>query len=88
MPTPEQARGLATVVGRCRTLYHVALEQRRAWWGRGQGTNATYDQQARELPERKGACPDYAAAHSQVVHDVLRRVDTTSQAFFRRVATG
>jgi hypothetical protein len=59
-------------VGRCRTLYNGALEQRRAWWGRGQGTNATYDQQARELPERKGACPDYAAIHSHAALNMLR----------------
>jgi putative transposase len=69
-------------------LYNCALEQRRTWWGRGQGKSATYYQQATELPDLKAACPEYAEVHSQVLQDVLRRVDKTYQAFFRRVANG
>jgi IS605 OrfB family transposase len=87
-PTPEQARALEAVLHRCRTLYNVALEQRKAWWGRGQGIGATYYQQATELPDLKAACPEYADVHSQVLQDVLRRVDKTYRAFFQRVATG
>jgi hypothetical protein len=68
---------LEVVVARCRTLYHVALEQRRTWWGRGQGIGATSYQQAMELPGLKAVCPEYAEGHSHVLHDVLRRVDTT-----------
>jgi putative transposase len=34
------------------------------------------------------ACPEYAQVHSQVLQDVLRRVDTTYQAFFRRAKAG
>jgi putative transposase len=41
-----------------------------------------------ELPDLKGACPEYAEIHSQVLQDVLRRADKTYQAFFRRVAEG
>jgi putative transposase len=88
MPTPAQAQALGTVLLRCRTLYNCALEQRKTWWGRGQGKSATYYQQAMELPDLKVACPEYAAVHSQVLQDVLRRVDKTYQAFFRRVAHG
>jgi putative transposase len=87
-PTPAQEQVLEVVVLRCRTLYNVALEQRKTWWERGQGIGATYSQQATELPDLKAACPEYAEVHSQVVQDVLRRVDKTYQAFFRRVATG
>jgi putative transposase len=76
------------VVLRCRTLYNCALEQRKTWWGRGQGKSATYYQQAMELPDLKTVCPEYSEVHSQVVQDVLRRVDKTYQAFFRRVAEG
>jgi putative transposase len=88
MPTPQQARALETVLLRCRTLYTCAVEQRRTCWRRGQGRGATDYQQARELPNLKAACPDYAAVHAQVLQDVLRRVDTTYQVFFRRVANG
>jgi putative transposase len=40
------------------------------------------------LPDLKAACPEYTAVHSQVLQDVLRRVDTTYQAFFRRLVNG
>src|SRR6516225_3205009 len=87
-PPPAQEQPLEVVLLRCRTLYNCALEQRKTWWGRGQGKSASYYQQATELPDLKAACPEYAEVHSQVLQDVLRRVDTTYQAFFRRVATG
>ena len=76
MPTPEQEQVLEVVLSRCRTLYNCALEQRKTWWGRGQGIGATYYQQATELPDLKTACPEYAEVHSQVLQDVLRRVAT------------
>jgi putative transposase len=47
-----------------------------------------YYQQARELPDLKATCPQYADVHSHVLQDVLRRVDKTYQAFFQRVADG
>jgi putative transposase len=88
MPTPQQEQALETVVLRCRTLYNCALEQRRTWWGRGQGKGATYYQQAMELPDLKATCPEYGEVHSQVLQDVLRRVDKTYQAFFCRASNG
>ena len=88
MPTPVQARALESALMRCRTLYNVALEQRKTWWGRGHGVGATYYQQAMELPDLKAACPEYEEVHAQALQDVLRRVDKTYQAFFRRVQAG
>ncbi len=87
-PTPEQEQALAVVLSRCRTLYNVALEQRKTWWGRGQGKSATYYQQKAELPDLKAACPEYAEVNAQVLQDVLLRVERAFQAFFRRVAAG
>jgi putative transposase len=87
-PTPAQEQALEVVLSRCRTLYNVALEQRKTWWGRGQGKSCTYYQQALELPDLKVACPDYAEVNAQVLQDVLRRLDKTFQAFFRRVRAG
>ena len=84
MPTPEQVRAMETVLLRCRSLYNCALEQRKTWWGRGQGIGATYYQQANELPDLKAECPEYHEVHSQVLQDVLRRVDKTFKAFFAR----
>src|SRR5260370_13736776 len=84
-PTPEQAEALDTVLWRCRTLYNVALEQRKTWWERGQGIGATYYQQKAELLELKAACPDYAEVNAQVLQDVILRVERAYQAFFRRI---
>jgi Helix-turn-helix domain len=44
IPTPQQERVLELVLSRCRTLYNIALEQRKTWWARGQGKSATYYQ--------------------------------------------
>src|SRR5215471_13575414 len=88
LPTLKHEQALETVVLRCRTLYNCALEQRKTWWECGQGKSATYYQQATELPDLKAACPEYGEVHSQVLQDVLRRVDKTYHAFFRRVKHG
>ena len=85
-PTPEQDRGLESVLWHCRTLYHAGLEQRRTWWERGQGKRATYYQQKAELPDLKAACPEYAEINAQVLQDVLLRLDRAFQGFFRRLA--
>ena len=47
----------------------------------------TYQQKA-ELPGIKEAMPDYAEVHSQVLQDVVLRVDRAFEAFFRRIARG
>src|SRR5258708_7859260 len=88
MPTPAHEQALEVVLWRCRVLYNVALQQRQTWWERGQGKSATYYQQATELPDLKTSYPEYAQVHSQVLQDVLRRVERTYQAFFRRVQAG
>src|SRR5262249_54110124 len=85
---PQQERALEEVLWRCRSLYNVALEQRKAWWQRGQGQSVTRFQQEAELKEIRAAFPDYAAIHSHVLQDVLARLDRTYQSFFRRLANG
>src|SRR5258707_14406495 len=87
-PTPQQAQALAETLRLCRQLYNCALEQRRTWWGRGQGRAATHAQQEAELPALKAVFPEYAAIHSQVLQDVLTRLNRAYQAFFRPVAAG
>ena len=86
-PTPAQERALQAVLWRCRTLYNVALEQRITAWTRCHVSISRYQQEA-ELKEIRAAFPEYAAIHSHVLQDVLARLDTTYQAFFRRVQAG
>src|SRR5215813_13533558 len=83
-PTPDQERALELVLYRCRTLYNVALEERKTAWERRR-VSLTYYDQANELPDVKAACPEYAEVNAQVLQDVLRRLDKTFQSFFRRI---
>jgi len=86
-PTPQQERELERVLGRCRTLYNAALEQRIVLW-KQRGVSITRYQQEAELKALRAEMPEYAAVHSHVLQDVLARLDTTYQAFFRRLANG
>jgi hypothetical protein len=73
-PTPEQAQALDTLLWRCRALYHVALEQRKTAWER-RVISLTCEHETNELPDLNAVCPDYGEVHSQVLYDVLRRLD-------------
>ena len=86
-PTPEQERMMAETVWRCRMLYNTALEQRITAYRRCSVSLTAYQQHA-ELPDLKAAFPEYGEIHSQVLQDVLARLDKTYQAFFRRVQAG
>src|SRR6266851_6274431 len=86
-PTPAQERALEEVLGRCRTLYNVALEQRITAWQRCHVSVSRYEQEA-ELKAIRAEMPEYAALHSHLLQDVLARLDKTYQAFFRRVQRG
>ncbi len=81
---PEQVRQLEETLWRCRTLYNTALEERITAYRRCGVTLTCYQQQA-ELPDLKAAFPEYGDIHSQVLQDVLTRLDKAFQAFFRRV---
>ena len=83
-PTPDQERQLEETLWHCRTLYNTALEQRITAYRRCGVTLTCYQQQA-ELPDVNAAFPEYGGIHSQVLQDVLTRLDTTYQAFFRRM---
>jgi putative transposase len=48
----------------------------------------TYGTQAAQLPEIKELRPEYNCVHSQVLQDVLRRLQKAMDGFFRRVAAG
>jgi putative transposase len=86
-PTKQQEQTLRFVLRRCRHLYNAALEQRRAYYQmRHKGLG--YSAQAAELADLKAAYPAYADISSQVLQDVLRRLDKAFAAFFRRLKNG
>ena len=86
-PTPEQERVLDRTLMLCRHVYNAAVSQRREAW-RMRGVSVTYYQQKAELPGIKEAMPEYGEVHSQILQDVILRVDRAFQAFFRRVKNG
>jgi putative transposase len=86
-PTPHQEQALAFVVRRCRELYNAALQERRDAWHKC-GVSVTEASQSAQLPAVKAVRPDYRDIHSQVLQDVLTRLDRAFQRFFARVKAG
>src|SRR4051812_32285606 len=86
-PSRAQESMLLGTLGRCRELYNAALQQRRIP-SRRAGRTLKFAQQSAELPAVKEARPEYRDVFSQVLQDVLHRVDKAFQAFFRRVKAG
>src|SRR5215472_14835406 len=86
-PTPEQEQALAFVVRRCREPYHAGLQERRDAWQQC-GVSITAAEQSAQLPAIKDVRPKYRDIHSQVLQEVLTRLDRAFQAFFRRVKAG
>jgi putative transposase len=86
-PTPEQEEAMTLVLRRCRELYNAALQERKEAWQKC-GVSITVAGQSAQLPEIKVVRPEYRDIHSQVLQDVLTRLDRAFQAFFRRVKNG
>jgi len=86
-PTTEQVAALAFVVRLCRELYNAALEERREAWQK-RGVSITVAGQSAQLPAVKEARPEYRDIHSQVLQDVLTRLDRAVHAFYRRIREG
>jgi putative transposase len=103
-PTKKQAEKLQWTLDRARELYNAALQERRDAYEvikrRGdfydrearkqaiRAQNSNYCSQANQLPDIKQEREEFKDIHSQVLQDVLRRVDKAFKAFFRRCKTG
>jgi putative transposase len=70
----------------CRHLYNAGLEQRITAYERGH--KVTFTKQSDELPNLKTELPEYNEVFSQVLQDVLHRLDKAYANFFRRVKQG
>ncbi len=73
-----------TWLGLCRQLYNTALEQRISLYQSHRKTLSKFDQ-CYQLPDLKEAFSEFKQVGSQVLQDVLDRLDKAYQAFFRRV---
>lgn len=86
-PSKAQITKLDNTLDLCRELYNGALHERRGAWKLNRVGISYYDQAA-QLPEIKYLRPDLNTVYSQVLQDVLKRVDRSFQNFFRRVKSG
>jgi putative transposase len=86
-PTKKQAGKLEWMLRRCKELYNAALQERRDAYKRC-GVSVSYPMQAEQLPAIKHLREEYHDIHSQVLQDVLKRLDKAFAAFFRRVING
>jgi len=73
-PTRGQAAKLEQVLDRCRELYNAALQERRDAY-RMAGVTISYYAQKRELTGVKEVRPEYRQVGSQVLQDVIQRVE-------------
>ena len=86
-PTPQQQSNVGHVLWRCRTLYNVALQQRKLWWERGHGIGQL-------LPTIRPSCPISKPLAGvwrdsrPCAQNVILRLDRAFQAFFRRIKAG
>jgi putative transposase len=68
-------------------LYNAALQERRDAY-RINHLSISYKVQANQLPEIKNDRPEFAHIHSQVIQNVLKRVESAFDNFFGRVKKG
>lgn len=85
-PTKHQAMALTEQVEEARVLYNAALQERRDAYAKCK-VSLNYYAQANQLKQIR-AEGSTGLANFSACQDVLRRVDKTFQAFFRRVKKG
>ena len=86
-PTHKQVNRLDEWLGLCCELYNAALDERKSAY-RMAGVSLSYEHQCAELPECKEVRPELCEVPSQVLQDVVKRVDLAFDAFFQRVEQG
>jgi len=85
--TKKQARELQAQLEECRWLYNEFLAQRKIAYEELDISLSKY-QQLMFLPEMKEERPTLGQVHSQVLQNVVDRLDKAFEAFFRRCKTG
>ena len=86
-PSKRQARLLQQTLDECRWLYNQLLEQRKLSYEDLAISLSKY-QQLMLLPKMKLERPNLASVHSQVIQNVVDRLDKAFQGFYRRCKAG
>jgi putative transposase len=87
IPTKAQSRLFEQQLDLCRELYNAALLERREAY-RMAGRSLNYYDQANQLPAIKELRTDLNIVYSQVLQDVLRKVQKSFDGFFARIKRG
>ena len=85
--TKKQIKGLQAQLDECRWLYNLLLEQRKLAHEE-LGISLSKYEQSMLLPLLKEERESLAQVHSQVLQNVVDRLDKAFQAFFRRCKAG
>lgn len=86
-PTPAQETKLRQTLAVCRAVYNSLVLWRKHDF-EVQGKSPDYYAQKKALPLWKKAHPELCDVYSQVLQDVVKRVDLAFQSFFRRIKIG
>lgn len=83
-PSKTQSVKLCDTLRLCKDLYNAALQERKEAY-RLNRISINYQAQQNQLPDIKQTNPEYKGIHSQVLQNVLKRVDLAFDGFFRRI---
>jgi putative transposase len=86
-PNNAQSDKLGSLLDTARHLYNAALQERRDAY-KMQGVSLNYYDQANELKELRQELPEVAQLNFSATQDMLRRLDKSFKAFFRRMKYG
>jgi putative transposase len=86
-PTKAQIAKLNEQIELCRWTYNETLALRKNAFEK-EGKSVSYFESKRMLPIWKESKPELRSVHSQVLQDVVLRVNLAFNAFFRRVQSG
>ena len=82
-PTKSQETKLENTFSMCRYLYNWSLAERNDVWEE-EKKSISYNEQQDKLPALKKERPWFASVHSQVLQNVLKRLDNAYKNFYRR----
>lgn len=86
-PNKTQSQKLDNTLRLCKDLYNAALQERKEAYQINR-ISINYQHQQNQLPAIKQTNPEYKEIHSQILQNVLKRVDFAFQGFFNRVKKG
>ena len=87
-PNGEQSAALETILCQSRFLYNEALAHRRDVYKQTKQSVSYVAQWDRFKEDRKARVEDFGLLNATSVQQLLRRLDKTFQAFFRRIRNG